>query len=119
MSFKFKIMRRLIVISAIFFFFSLLVYCYYEIRKSNSEDIFKQKAILNNTNQFFNKVLRNNEIGFDTILKKIGDDYEVKIRNKYQMIIVPNALKSSDFYGYEVRVDSTKNKIDYIGLYKP
>jgi hypothetical protein len=106
------------VFSVIFILF-LLVYGYYTIRKNCSEDLYSQKEILNKTNLFFNRALQGNEIHLDTILQRMQKHYEIEIINEYHLKFFPNNLSSSDFYGYELIIDTSKTKIKYIGLYKP
>ena len=113
-------MKKLIlIVFGIIFILLLLVYGYYTIRKNSSEDLYRQKEILNRTNLFFNKALQGNEIFVETIKQRLRTDYKVEVINDYQLKFFPKNFNSPDFYGYELVIDSTSRKIKYIGLYKP
>lgn len=91
---------------------------YYIIRRENAKSIFEAKSVINETNKFFGNYLMKEKFD-EYLLLKLEQEYDIEKTNQYSYKITPKEFSASDFYGFEIIVDSLSSRIKYIGLYKP
>ncbi len=92
---------------------------YYNARKECTKDIFSQKAVTNQTVIFFNKICGGMEVSVDSINRLLGSEYTIEKISINHIKVTPKGFNVHDFSGFEIKIDTSTNKIRYIGLYKP
>ena len=105
-----------VILLAGFIFF---VFGYVRVREKNAVEILSQKAVINQTNLFFNQAITGEIIEIDTMEKRLAKEYIVEKFNDFHLKVFPKRFSANDFYGFEIKVDSISRKIAYIGIYKP